>query len=86
VPEQFHAEKRPEGRDPMGRLPFDFCYAITCHKAQGDEWNTVLVMEERCKGWEHARWAYTAATRAREKLVWIPEEPRRSRGRGRRRG
>jgi exodeoxyribonuclease-5 len=71
IPEQFHREKVLEGRDPHGRLPFDYAYAVTCHKAQGDEWDNVLVFEQRCDWWEHARWAYTAASRARERLVWV---------------
>jgi exodeoxyribonuclease-5 len=70
VDEAFNAHERPE-RDPHGRLPFDYCYAITVHKAQGDEFNHVLVVEEFCSAWEHCRWAYTAATRAREKLTWV---------------
>ena len=50
---------------------FDFAYAITCHKAQGSEWDKVLVIEERFPfdKTEHARWLYTACTRASEKLV-----------------
>ena len=50
---------------------FDFAYAITCHKAQGSEWDKVLVIEERFPfdKEEHARWLYTACTRASEKLV-----------------
>ena len=50
---------------------FAYGYAITCHKAQGSEWDKVLVIEEdfpRVK-LEHARWLYTAATRAVDKLV-----------------
>lgn len=50
---------------------FDFGYCITCHKSQGSEYNKVLVFEEFLKGDEHARWLYTAATRAKEKLVII---------------
>lgn len=52
---------------------FDFGYAITCHKAQGSQWDNVLVMEERFPfdRLEHARWLYTAATRAAEKLVLV---------------
>ena len=52
---------------------FAYAYAITAHKAQGSEWNKVLVFEE----WfpnvaeEHKRWLYTACTRASEKLVII---------------
>lgn len=52
---------------------FTFGYAITCHKAQGSEWNKVLVIEETFPfdKKEHARWLYTACTRAAEKLVLV---------------
>ena len=52
---------------------FTFGYAITCHKSQGSEWNKVLVIEERFPfdKKEHARWLYTACTRAAEKLVLV---------------
>lgn len=55
--------------------PYDFAYAyaITTHKAQGSEWDKVLVIEESFPfdREEHKRWLYTAATRAKEKLVII---------------
>jgi exodeoxyribonuclease-5 len=51
--------------------PFDYSHAITCHKAQGSEWGHVLVVEQHCAWWEHQRWAYTAASRARERLTWV---------------
>lgn len=51
---------------------FTYAYAITVHRAQGSEWDNVLVMEEAFPfGEEHSRWLYTAATRAREKLVIV---------------
>lgn len=52
---------------------FTFGYAITCHKSQGSEWGKVLVIEERFpfNKKEHARWLYTACTRAAEKLVLV---------------
>lgn len=54
-------------------VPKDFlyAYAITVHKAQGSEWDKVLVYEENYpfSREEHARWLYTAATRAADKLV-----------------
>jgi exodeoxyribonuclease-5 len=63
--------------DKCGDPPFEFSYAygITCHKAQGSEWGKVMVYEERFPfdKTEHARWAYTAATRASEKLVWVTD-------------
>ena len=55
--------------------PYDFAYAyaITCHKAQGSEWDKVLVFEETFprEQEEHKSWLYTAATRAKEKLVIV---------------
>src|SRR5262249_3596897 len=69
VPEAFDSVGRPD-RDRHGRIPFDYAYVVTCHKAQGDEWDDVLVFEQRCKLWDHARWAYTAASRARRRLIW----------------
>ena len=55
---------------------FTYGYAITCHKAQGSEWDKVLIIEEKFpfQKIDHARWLYTAATRAAEKLVIITKE------------
>lgn len=59
-------------------IPFEFtyAYAITTHRAQGSEWNKVLVVEEGFpfKAEEHKKWLYTAVTRASEKLVLITKE------------
>lgn len=60
---------RYEGRNAPN--PFDYAYCITAHKAQGDEWDNVLVIEQKCKKWDHKRWAYTAASRARLHLGWV---------------
>jgi exodeoxyribonuclease-5 len=49
----------------------NYGYALTCHKAQGSEWNSTLVVLEqslRQQTEEGRRWLYTAATRARESL------------------
>lgn len=58
----------------LGDPPFEFSYAygITGHKSQGSEWKNVLAIEEKFPYGiqEHARHAYTVATRAEEKLVW----------------
>lgn len=53
-------------------VPFDYAWAITAHKSQGDEWDTVAVVEEKCPYWDPRRWAYTAASRAKKALVWRP--------------
>lgn len=48
-------------------------YALTCHAAQGSQWEKVLVIEENFPfvKEEHKRWLYTAATRPSEKLVLV---------------
>lgn len=53
---------------------FDYGYAITCHKAQGSEFDKVIVLEEFLKSesrLDHIRWLYTAATRAAKKLIIV---------------
>ena len=51
---------------------FEFAYAVTCHKAQGSEFNFVIVFDEsRVFGEEQQRWLYTAITRAKEKLLIV---------------
>ncbi len=48
---------------------FEFAYAVTCHKAQGSEYDSVVVFDESRLFGESASWLYTAITRARKKLV-----------------
>jgi len=44
---------------------FDFGYALTCHKAQGSQWDDVAIIDESGVFREDAeRWLYTAITRA----------------------
>jgi exodeoxyribonuclease-5 len=73
-----------------GRMLATFAQAITVHKAQGSEWNHVYVVDEtptmiwaasRKEGQRAAvaqarQWAYTAVTRAAEKIT-ISEPTRR---------
>ena len=52
---------------------FTYAYAVTVHKAQGSEWNNIVVLEENFPfdKIEHTRWLYTACTRASAKLVLV---------------
>jgi exodeoxyribonuclease-5 len=56
---------------------FDFGYAISVHRSQGSEWDTVLLFEERSQYWDaefYKRWLYTAVTRAKERLFIIARD------------
>jgi ATP-dependent exoDNAse (exonuclease V) alpha subunit len=46
-------------------------YAITCHKAQGSQWENVIVYDDGLgrTAEDRARWLYTAITRAEKGLV-----------------
>jgi exodeoxyribonuclease-5 len=48
----------------------DYGYAITCHKGQGSEFDEVMVLEEIASAWNPRRWRYTAATRAKDRLIY----------------
>lgn len=50
---------------------FEFAYAVTCHKAQGSEYDFVIVIDES-NFFENGReWLYTAITRAKKKLLIV---------------
>lgn len=51
------------------QVPFDFAYLITCHKAQGSEWDKVMLIDQWPKREDYARWLYTGVTRARSSLT-----------------
>ncbi len=67
--------RRAIRHDPyFNALQVKYGYAMTCHKAQGGEWHTVIVDFESIAGVRNAsffRWAYTAITRAAEKLIIV---------------
>ncbi|WP_011580830.1 MULTISPECIES: ATP-dependent DNA helicase [Chelativorans] len=67
--------------DPDGDIPwqtkkryddFDFGYALTVHKAQGSQWNDVVLFDESFAFRDtRQRWLYTAITRAAERLTIV---------------
>lgn len=78
---------RPENEDDTNRLEATFAYALTAHKAQGSEWEDVVVFDQRSLIRKVAendprgalspdefvrRWIYTSVTRARKNLFWAP--------------
>lgn len=59
--------------NPELPIEFNYGYAITTHRAQGSQWGKVLTIEENFPfdREEHARWLYTAITRAADKLTLV---------------
>ncbi|MEO9571197.1 MAG: AAA family ATPase [Polaribacter sp.] len=55
-------------------LQVKFSYAMTCHKSQGGQWQTVFIEQPYLPegvSKEYYRWLYTALTRTQEKLYLI---------------
>lgn len=56
-------------------LQIKFAYAITCHKAQGGQWDAVFVdqgyLTEEMVNTDFLRWFYTACTRATKELFLV---------------
>jgi len=61
-------------------LQVKFAYALTCHKTQGGQWDTVFIdqgyLSDRMLNTEFLRWLYTAVTRATRKLYLVNFEER----------
>ena len=68
-------------------LQVKYAYAVTCHKAQGGQWQRVFVdqgyVTEDMLTPDYVRWLYTAFTRATETLYlvnWPPNQMESERG------
>ncbi|MBS0011620.1 MAG: ATP-binding domain-containing protein, partial [Bacteroidales bacterium] len=63
-------------KDPyFNALQVKFAYAITCHKAQGGQWERVFIdqgmFNRQEPGTDYLRWLYTAVTRATDRLYLV---------------
>jgi ATP-dependent exoDNAse (exonuclease V) alpha subunit len=51
---------------------FDFGYVLTVHKAQGSQWDNVMLFDESFAFREHrSRWLYTGITRAATRITIV---------------
>ncbi|MBN9433069.1 MAG: ATP-binding protein [Burkholderiales bacterium 66-5] len=51
---------------------FDYGYALTVHKAQGSQWDDIVLFDESWAFRDHgSRWLYTGITRAAERLTVV---------------
>ena len=62
--------------DPyLNALQVKFAYAVTCHKAQGGQWDSVIIDRmlwgDQVMSIDLLRWLYTAITRATKKLYLL---------------
>ncbi len=71
---QYRKFLKVKNNDYFNALQVKFSYAITCHKSQGGQWNTVFVEQPYLPDGidrDYVRWLYTAITRAKDKLYLI---------------
>ena len=65
-------EKDLDWRERRRADEFTYGWALTCHKAQGSQWDNVIVFDEGMAFREDAaKWTYTAITRAAEKVTVV---------------
>lgn len=66
--------QKVKANEYFNALQIKFSYAITCHKSQGGQWNTVFIEQPYLPDGidrDYIRWLYTAITRAKDKLYLI---------------
>jgi ATP-dependent exoDNAse (exonuclease V) alpha subunit len=73
-PTQFKRFLKIKQNPHFNALQVKFSYAMTCHKSQGGQWNTVFIEQPYLPEGidrDYIRWLYTAVTRAKDKLYLI---------------
>jgi len=71
---QYRKLQKVKENEYFNALQVKFSYAITCHKSQGGQWNTVFIEQPYLPNGidvDYIRWLYTAVTRAKDKLYLI---------------
>ncbi len=66
----FTGHEPDSWREMQGCDEFDYGYALTVHKAQGSQWDSVALVDE----WSQAnrrQWLYTGITRAARRVTVI---------------
>lgn len=71
---KFKKFQKVKNNEYFNGLQVKFSYAITCHKSQGGQWDTVFIEQPYLPNGidrDYIRWLYTAMTRAKNKLYLI---------------
>lgn len=63
---KFRDSQNPTDDKYVGAIKLMFGHSITCHKAQGGEWNNVYI---NTLGVHDLRWKYTAVTRGIDRVI-----------------
>jgi len=66
-----HRRSRAAQPDPDDRktVPFALAYATTVHKAQGSEWDKIILVDEYNTSRDRERWLYTGISRAAKSII-----------------
>jgi len=73
-PEPTNRIRFEKGEYSPNLLQCDFAYCVSCHKYQGSQAHSILLLDDKFGAWDpdlRRRWLYTAVTRAQERLVWL---------------
>ena len=75
IPNRRERYKEMKKNPWFNALQVKFAYALTCHKTQGGQWNSVFIdsslnLKETLEV-EDLRWLYTALTRAQERVCFV---------------
>ncbi len=80
VPSRRERIEKVKASPYFNALQVKFAYALTCHKTQGGQWDTVFIdqgyLNDKMVNLEFMRWLYTAVTRATKKLFLVNFEDR----------
>ena len=75
IPNRRERYKEMKKNPWFNALQVKFAYALTCHKTQGGQWNTVFIdssfNQKEALETEDLRWLYTAMTRAQERVYFV---------------
>ena len=74
LPTKYAKFQKVKENEFFNGLQVKFSYAITCHKSQGGQWNTVFIEQPYLPDGidrDYIRWLYTAMTRAKDRLYLI---------------
>lgn len=75
IPQKALRQQRIKEDPYFNALQIKFSYAVTCHKAQGGQWDAVFVdqgyLTDEMIDQDFLRWLYTALTRSKKELFLV---------------